>query len=442
MKKVLYLALALFLVGCVEPEAIVPVPVCEPKEEEPQVEEPTKEDLPMRISESFPIKFFPFYGETYNEMKIEGVQKMCYFQPALCFGSIFFQVADVDPDQPVWLKALDEDGVELAEYEMENFGGNYAGLALAPNNEGWCNQKVSFQYRSAVTGNTSQPDLDNVSTQKDYLSGVAWTAGVDEALVTMSSTYSDIVYWPVAAGMFNLDFGIEALSSGTTVRFFAVGLDIGLNVVFEEELIDLESGSAVGSPEFTFPVDMLYLGIRAQVISGSGGTKQFRVYQYELPTGRVYQKLFRSDLIEFKDDLTGLDIVAIQYNDVKPYDNLSYVLPNNAAYTLLIDGQFWKDRFVEDDVTHDLSDGTMISTSSEMYTERQLMVNLAPMYVHRQILGALKHSNVYVGPYGGVVRVTKRDKYTMDDSPNPTKLEPQSATCWLVLYNSITRNVL
>jgi hypothetical protein len=127
--------------------------------------------------------------------------------------------------------------------------------------------------------------LNDVSDQKDFMTGKAWTAipEEDRATIQMTLQYSDILYWDadLLSGNYTLNWTLSVPGSVNPIKFIAVALDADLNVLISHDLYTL-SGSPetpTGSPSLFFPA-CKYIGIRAVMASGSPGAFTVHLTEY------------------------------------------------------------------------------------------------------------------------------------------------------------------
>lgn len=130
-------------------------------------------------------------------------------------------------------------------------------------------------------------DLNDVSKQRDFMSGKAWTAVPEEdrATIQMTLQYSDILYWDaeLLSGNYTLNWTLSVLGSVNPIKFIAVALDSDLNVLISHDLYTLTGSpeTPTGSPSLFLP-SCKYIGIRAVMASGSPGLFTVHLTEYSI----------------------------------------------------------------------------------------------------------------------------------------------------------------
>jgi hypothetical protein len=130
-------------------------------------------------------------------------------------------------------------------------------------------------------------DLNDVSKQRDFNTGKAWTSipEADRATIQMTLQYSDILYWDaeLLSGNYTLNWSFSVPGSVNPIKFIAVALDADLNVLISHDLYTLTGSpeTPTGSPSLFFPA-CKYIGIRAVMASGSPGLFTVHLTEYSI----------------------------------------------------------------------------------------------------------------------------------------------------------------
>jgi hypothetical protein len=144
--------------------------------------------------------------------------------------------------------------------------------------------------------------------------------------------------------------------------------------------------------------------------------------------------LAKSDCLDIKT--SHIETTLFTYSNHRNYDGLVYEDQSpDVEFNIRVPSRFFHEDEPEEDEAIELT-SSVITTSSQVKTQRLLEVKHAPYYFHKKLRRILKHQSIEAIGKGW----KKEEKYQINEG---TKTWPlKSATCLLTEDNSVIRNVL
>jgi hypothetical protein len=143
---------------------------------------------------------------------------------------------------------------------------------------------------------------------------------------------------------------------------------------------------------------------------------------------------YKSDCLDIKEDHAGTKL--LQYSNSRNYAGLDYSQSSpSTSFYIRIPCRFFHERFPEEDDAIELT-SSVITTASQVKTQKLLEVVHAPYYFHRKLIEILKHFTLEIDN----TQWKKEEPYEPNQGSKRWPLK--SATCWLTDKNSMVRNVL
>jgi hypothetical protein len=146
------------------------------------------------------------------------------------------------------------------------------------------------------------------------------------------------------------------------------------------------------------------------------------------------QRLYKSDCLDIKQDHSGTKL--LEYSNTRNYAGLDYSQSSpEHSFFIRIPCRFFHERFPEEDDAIELT-SSVITTASQVKSQKLLEVVHAPYYFHRKLMEILKHFTLEIDN----TQWKKEEPY--DQNPGSKRWPLKSATCWLTDKNSMVRNTL
>jgi len=377
--------------------------------------------MSYQISPSSEIKFTPTGQSSCNTEVLGYTDDNCFHEKFLCTGLRRLQVlGGADDDEELRL-SIQENGVEVEtiDYTQTSNGtpssGGVTSAITLPALSTWVSRSISpalVDWTTGVAPNVTLPGTGGlgVKTSEDIYCNYAFVVG---------NTYEITIDYTRVVNS----------GSGNPRTSVLTIMDSGFNIVENQSNADsagansitltfvaLSGYSRVGfyhssAANVTITIDDIAGDQTTPVIPAVPGSYylnsvSFSPYDYSLCNKylsfKVIQKavdpedeveLFYSDTVYFPSVWANSNHsgrVVIQFRSIQNCDGLIYD-DSSPYFSIEIDGQFVEPDFKTTEKVMDLTE-MVLNTASTLKEGTKLIINDAPRYMHRKILGALQHA--------------------------------------------------
>lgn len=388
----------------------------------------------MTISDALPVQFWLTECETFNEYEAQGVHHVCWCQPWNCDDEIVVQFQD-EAAQEFFLTALSSEEVVIFSQQFSEIQSGVYQLSFIPQDEDICDEQIRLLINS------------DANAQK-VVAPSAWTelGGAWTTKTATQFTLVDAVYPPGPVDSYQeldlevgdkISFDITVTLSGTiTGIFYAFVLtDESLNACSLSVQQSLVSGTNTYTVTLTATQEATRIQITVGAIGGSGTTDLTLTF----PVGEVLKVadvdiLAKSDCLDIQ---TAHDETTFfEYSNQRNFDGLIYANDSpDTTFGIRVPCRFFHQVEPEEDDAMELT-SSIITTSSQVKTQRLLEVKHVPYYFHKKLRRVLKHQTLTIFDKAW----KKEEKYEVNEGNKRWPLK--SATCLLTEKNSVVRNVL
>lgn len=401
----------------------------------------------MILSDALPVQLWPSDCDTFNEHVAQGVHPVCWCQPWNCQDEITLQFQETI-GQTFYLLALDEDGIVLYQGLFSEIQSGVYQISFTPNDENICDEVVALK----VVNNTIQVLLapsswtDGPATSFDTKNATQFIKSFSTLFVS-ASAYMPVSLQPgdtirftynVTSGSFSGGniFVRAALSDNTGTS--TAGIDYTIISGGDVSDVYFQSGPANRTVTFVavanIPITRLYI----RITDNFPQTGAFN-FTITIDPGNI---LFIPEAsIEAKSDCLDIatshdETIFIEYSNQRNYAGLIYENDSpDTTFGIRVPCRFVHEVEPEEDEAMELT-SSIITTASQVKTQRLLEVKHAPYYWHKKLRRVLKHQTLTVFDK----QWEKEEKYEVNEGNKQWLLK--SATCLLTEKNSVVRNVL
>jgi hypothetical protein len=434
MKRILLLIL-LIITGC-EKNYITPL---------------NEYKMSIVVSKSSPIEFYDFDTEVgFNEKKRFGVNNDYYYNPTL--GVIKFQLFE-DEAGAVVVKMYDScTELELATLTQTLIVTNYYDveidisiLAPQPSDPFYISIELSGTevLRSETILFKRLSPIVNANFDTD-LSG--WTS------FTNPSGGTDPITWNTSGG------GSARLSNADGDESIILGQTMSL---IRDDILELSYGTSIVGGTAGTVNEFIVHGERQT--DGVWEVFKARVDEFNTEAPIVEERVLNINITKnytkigfsMKGDGGGLlrryqvgyfravaispheqEHITINYrNNDTTFDGMVYDETAANSYDLIVQAQFWKESWVEEQENFEKSSGSFVRAFNQKLFKKRLELGYLPNYMHEKINRILMHDVITIDG----TQYIKLDEY---EHENINRYNLSKASVWLTEKNNILKNVI
>jgi len=406
---------------------------------------PRKQCDRMTFSYALPVQFWLSNCETYNEYEAQGVHHVCWCQPWNCDDEIVIQFQDT-AGQDLILIAQNSENVPLFSQAIAEIQSGVYQTSFIPVNQGIDNQEIQLLI--------TDDDVDNIER---LLAPSSWTDTIssfdvkNSTLFGESLTSSDFAIEAtqsiiVPAGTF-ISFSYQIIVNGTWtpngsspifVSFYVENGSgpVAIGTLTATDKTILENGTYNYTEYFSATTDETTILKISLISSISTGTAQISII---IPVDSILYVnentlLAKSDCLDIQTSHD--ETVFFEYSNQRNFDGLIYANDSpDTSFGIRVPCRFVHEEEPEEDEAMELT-SSIITTSSQVKTQRLLEIKHAPYYFHKKLRRVLKHQTLTAFNKSW----KKEEKYQLNEGNMRWPLK--SATCLLTEKNSVVRNVL
>jgi len=390
----------------------------------------------MTVSDALPVQFWDVDEDTFNEKVIEGIHHVDWCAPWNCDDEIKYQGVHTS-GQVLYLVALDSEQEILYSARLNEVASGVYQKSIIPSDEDICDEKIQLKILDSSDGVMLAP--------------TSWT---DQAPWN-SKTATQFIYTDAGSPYFTPDSYMSLTTAlGDRIQF---SVTVNISGTYNGELslyfsLTDSIGNLTSTTEFTEPIAAGVNNFDIDLTAASAGARLIVVLFESNPgTGSISLTLTipvnqilnivpstvlkKSDGLDIKE--SHPDTFLITYSNDRDYAGLIYNdndSPSRSFY-LRVPCRFFHEIEPEEDEAIELTE-SVVTTSSEVKTQRKLEVKHVPYYFHKKLRRVLKHQSLTIDGLSW----KKEEKYEVNEGEKRWPLK--TATCYLTETNSVVRNVL
>jgi hypothetical protein len=397
----------------------------------------------MTISDALPVQFWLSDCETYNEYEAEGMHHVCWCQPWNCDDEIVLQFQHTTA-QDLILIGKGSDGEFLFENAISEIQSGVYQTSLIPEDEDVCDEQLQLLIAndssilrllapSTWTDGASAFDTKNSTQFIESLTSADNNVNALMPLVVPSGTIITFSYTVDVSGTWVSGGSIPIFVTFRLADASEATVSTGVLTVAEKTIS--ANGTYTFTETLTATATTTYLAVSV-VENLSSGTASITL---TVPTGQVLyvpeaSTLAKSDCLDIKTAHT--ETVLFQYSNQRNFAGLIYENDSpDTSFNIRIPARFVHEIEPEEDEAMELT-SSIVTTSSQVKTQRLLEVKHAPYYFHKKLRRVLKHQTLT----SQNISWKKEEQYQVNEGRKNWPLK--SATCYLTEKNSPVRNVL
>lgn len=413
----------------------------------------------VTISDAMPVQFWLVTDETHNEKETCGMQNACWCQPWNCDDEIVLQFTDTVELSPVFnLYVIDQDGNLLLTDQFDktdielngDFLKSIYSYTLIPSDHDICDTQIQIFIAKATTETLFEDefvsDLDGWTNEG---SGVSF---IHEAVAFGGSAVAESIGDGANADFTKYFTKTETGVAGAYRISFEAGLTNFGSAPFSFQIVAelYDASNTLIQTIYTETFDVTIAGSEPDkdIIFVTNGFAKIKIKGVLLTTSSFcffYLKnvsLYRftgadtskSDCLSIKESHSCTEL--FQYSNHRNFAGLEYAnySPVQSFY-LRIPCKFFHQRFPEEDEAMELT-SSVITTSSQMKSQKLLQVQMVPYFFHKKVKVVLKHQTLR----NNSTDWKKEEAYEIIEGRNDWPLKP--ATCYLTEKSSVVRNVI
>jgi hypothetical protein len=403
----------------------------------------------MTISDALPVQFWLTECETFNEYEAQGVHHVCWCQPFISDDEIVTQVQH-DSGQDLNLLIVDSDNNTLYEESFQEIQSGVYQHSLIPSEESLIGQiQLLIVDAGEITQKITDPTFDTgTGWSNDGGPGPSWVVSSGYAEVELTenspknfsqgfeSSFSDTSN-PVKVritGRFTLIGGNPSgyirfffSKDGAVLDYLNRTIDYSLSII----------GGAIQTFDEEFFIDdsidkVIFQGVVQSV--GTSDEVSIRVESLSILETSSDYFLAKSDCLDIQTSHD--ETLFIEYSNQRNFDGLIYANDSpDTTFGIRVPCRFFHEEEPEEDEAMELT-SSIVTTSSQVKTQRLLEVKHVPYYFHKKLRRILKHQTLNILNKAW----KKEEKYQVNEGDKRWPLK--SATCLLTEKNSVVRNVL
>lgn len=396
----------------------------------------------MTISDALPVQFWLNECETFNEYEAQGVHHVCWCAPWNCDDEIVVQFQHTT-GLSMLLLAKDENGEYIYEAVIPEIQSGVYQTSLIPENQDICDELVQLLLSTddSITRLLAPSDWDDGVEAFDSKSATEFT---ESALVSGDNEVSATMPIIIPEGaIVSLTFTIDI--SGTWAPssqgvFVSFTLRDGLDSNVSTGTISLADKFITANGSYTFTETLTATATTATLkISLLGAISGTAAVDITVPAGQILY--ISNDSILAKSDCLDIqtahdETTFFEYSNQRNFDGLIYANDSpDTTFGIRVPCRFFHQVEPEEDDAMELT-SSIITTSSQVKTQRLLEVKHVPYYFHKKLRRVLKHQTLTIFDKAW----KKEEKYEVNEGNKRWPLK--SATCLLTEKNSVVRNVL
>lgn len=394
----------------------------------------------MTFSDALPVQFWLSDCDTYNETVPKGVHEACFCHPWQCDDQIRIQFQeDNSPDEDYFLLAIDEDDDLLAVLDFDEIDSGIHSAMFSPETEGICNTNIQLLIANLGDEIFDNPNFDSTLSPWESVtgSGEDWSwedpGGRANLTIDAGNTISDPLrqdFDEMSAGFYRLQVNVATGNIEQTLTG-----NVYLGVVLVKEVINKTfPASTSGATDWLFDVSINSNFDRIEFVmtqESQGSSKNFSLTAASL---KPFTSLAKSDCLQIAT--TQDETELIEYSNGRNFAGLIYSdISPDASFNIRVPCRFFHEEFPEEDEAIELT-SQVVTTSSQMKSQKLLEVKHVPYYFHKKLQLILKHQTLEVGG----VAYKKEERYEINKGN--MKWPMKSATCLLTEKSSVLRNTL
>jgi hypothetical protein len=396
----------------------------------------------MIFSDALPVQFWLSDCNTYNETVPKGVHEQCFCAPWQCDDEIRIQFQEgISPDGDYFLGIKNADGDYLTALPFTEIESGIHSLNFSPETEDICDEVIALEVLNS-------DDVTLCPSPSQWQDDPAITIAFDSKGV---STFHETM-----GNGFKVAYMDLVVPVGATVRMQVSVTITGIPALGSVEVkIYLTNGSAASSSDTDSMAIMTTDGTFTEelVVTRTGSTSSrlyIRLDHFNAASGLdtditvpvsapVYinpdaTPLAKSDCLQIAT--TQDETHLIEYSNERNFAGLNYTdISPDAAFNIRVPSRFFHEEFPEEDEAMELT-SSVITTSSQLKSQKLLEVKHVPYYFHKKLQLILKHQTLTIND----IAYKKEEKYQINQGNKRWPLK--SATCLLTEKNSVMRNIL